>query len=217
MDIEVASLISGYAGGYFLMSDEDGSLSWYTTRKRALIPLDERFHISRSLQRKLRAKQFKFAINQAFMEVVDGCAARAETWISAEMKQVYNQLNQAGYAHTFETYTAQGTLAGGILGITLGSVFIGESMFHATTDGSKAAMAGLVMHLRFCGFTILDAQIQNPFLSTFGCYEMETGAFMHTFSREIQRKPTSLFTSLASGADFAAAVAVSLRPPMPLA
>ena len=205
LDTSIETVLKGYASGYFLMADEKDVLGWYGSEKRALIPLDERFHLSRSLKRKLRVGQFYFGINQQFENVVDGCAKRTETWITPELKAIYNQLHLAGFAHSFESYTAGGQLAGGILGITLGRAFIGESMFHQVTDGSKAAMAGLVEHLRACGFSLLDAQIQNPFLATFGCYEVTEKEFLSLFDMVINAHPTLPFTFLGDG--LAAAVA----------
>ena len=61
-------------------------------------------------------------------------------------------------------------MAGGILGITLGGAFLGESMFFRTPNGSKVAMVKLVEHLRGKGFTLFDAQLQNEHLARFGSY-----------------------------------------------
>ncbi|XTZ10233.1 MAG: leucyl/phenylalanyl-tRNA--protein transferase, partial [cyanobacterium endosymbiont of Rhopalodia yunnanensis] len=55
-------IIEGYAQGYFVMADEMGVLGWYSSRQRALIPLDERFHYPKSLQRILNQKRFSVEI-----------------------------------------------------------------------------------------------------------------------------------------------------------
>jgi leucyl/phenylalanyl-tRNA---protein transferase len=104
--------------------------------------------------------------------VVDLCANRETTWISAELKQVYRALNQAGWAHSFETW--QGAeLAGGILGIAINGLFIGESMFYRIPEASKVAMVKLVQHLSARGYVLFDAQLMNPHLARFGAYEVE--------------------------------------------
>lgn len=164
----VPELLRGYASGAFLMDNGDG-LQWYTSRKRALVPLDERFHEPRSLRRALR--HFDVRINSNFSGVVDGCANREETWISPELRDIYAALHEAGFAHSFETWQ-DGRLAGGVLGITIGGAFIGESMFHAVTNASKVALVRLVHHLRDRNFMLFDAQIQNPHLAKFGVYEV---------------------------------------------
>lgn len=164
----VPEVLAGYAAGAFLMDNGDG-LQWYTSRRRALVPLDERFHTPRSLKRALGT--FEVRVDADFEGVVAGCANRDETWISDELRGVYLALHAAGHAHSFETWQA-GRLAGGVLGITLGGAFIGESMFHQVTDASKVALARLVEHLRARGFALFDAQIQNPHLARFGTYEV---------------------------------------------
>lgn len=164
----VRALLEGYAAGAFLMDNGDG-LRWYSVQRRALVPLDDRFHTPRSLRRHLT--RFETRVNADFMGVVDGCAAREETWISSELRDVYALLHAHGHAHSFEAWQ-NGRLAGGVLGITIGRAFIGESMFHAVTHASKVALVRLAEHLRARGFTLFDAQIQNPHLARFGTYEV---------------------------------------------
>ncbi len=171
--IDVAAIVAGYAQGYFLMADEEtGSLDWYGTEQHTVIPLDERFHCPRSLRPLVRSEHFQVNINRAFDQVVEGCAARPQTWISSELKQIYAALHQAGFAHSFETWQGD-TLAGGILGITIGAAFIGESMFYRIPNGSKVAMVKLVQHLRARGFRLFDAQLMNPHLARFGAFPMD--------------------------------------------
>ncbi|MGK7898245.1 MAG: leucyl/phenylalanyl-tRNA--protein transferase, partial [Xenococcus sp. (in: cyanobacteria)] len=135
-NVDVSSIIQGYSQGYFLMSDENSNLSWYSSRQRTLIPLDHRFRYPKSLRRVLNQERFSVAIDRSFLEVCEGCAARETTWISPELKQIYFALYQAGWAHSFETWYGD-QLAGGILGIAISGMFIGESMFYRINDGSK--------------------------------------------------------------------------------
>lgn len=165
----IASIIQGYAQGYFLMADESGELGWYTSRQRTLIPLDHRFRYPKSLRRAINQKRFTVAIDRDFQAVCQGCADREETWISEDLMAVYGELHQAGWAHSFETWEGD-RLAGGILGIVIRGAFIGESMFYRIPEGSKVAMVKLVEHLRERGFVLFDAQLQNPHLERFGSY-----------------------------------------------
>ncbi|KKD34579.1 MAG: leucyl/phenylalanyl-tRNA--protein transferase [Limnoraphis robusta] len=170
MQYDVAAIIQGYAQGYFLMADEDDqNLGWYTSRQRALIPLDERFRYPRSLQRVINQNRFSVAVNRDFNAVVEGCANRETTWISSELKSIYYALYRAGYAYSFETWQGD-QLAGGILGLVIGGAFIGESMFYRIPEGSKVAMVKLVERLRERNFVLFDAQMNNPHLDRFGAY-----------------------------------------------
>jgi leucyl/phenylalanyl-tRNA--protein transferase len=188
MRIDVPSIIQGYAQGYFLMADESGKdLAWYTSRERTLIPLDERFRYPRSLQRVLNQGRFSVAINRDFKAVVEGCADRDTTWISEELKEIYWTLNQEGWAHSFETWQGD-ELAGGILGIAIRGVFIGESMFYRIPDGSKVAMVKLVEHLKARQFLLFDAQMMNPHLERFGAFGIEGRRYKDLLRQALDRE-----------------------------
>jgi leucyl/phenylalanyl-tRNA---protein transferase len=178
-------IVEGYANGYFPMANHNGRLSWYSSQTHTLMPLDERFHVPRSLKRALNSGRFEVRINTAFAEVVQGCAAREETWISDELEGIYLALNRAGVAHSFETWEGD-VLAGGVLGLALGGAFIGESMFFRIPEGSKVALVRLVEHLRARGFTVFDAQLQNPHLERFGSFEMREKEYKGVLERAIQ-------------------------------
>ena len=177
LDFDIPSIIRGYSQGYFLMAeDEEEELVWYSSNQRTLIPLDNRFRYPKSLRRAINQNRFSVAIDRDFSAVCDGCANRETTWISSELKQVYLALNQAGWAHSFETWQDD-KLAGAILGIAIGGIFIGESMFFNIPEGSKVAMVKLVEHLRARGYLIFDAQLQNPHLARFGSYIIKSSEY----------------------------------------
>lgn len=174
------------------MADETGgNLSWYSSRGRTLIPLDERFRYPRSLQRVLNQNRFTIAINRDFQAVVEGCANRETTWISSELQEIYWKLHLAGWAHSFETWQDD-ELAGGILGVVIGGAFIGESMFYRIPEGSKVAMVKLVERLRARQFVLFDAQMNNPHLERFGSYEVSDRTYQKLLHEALQRE-CSLF------------------------
>jgi len=173
MEYDVAAIIRGYTQGYFLMADESNNLGWYGSNERTLIPLDDRFRYPKSLQRVLNQDRFTVAVNRDFLGVVAGCANRDTTWISPELEKIYWLLYQTGYAYSFETWQGD-ELAGGILGIVIGGIFIGESMFFNISEGSKVAMVKLVERLRERKFLLFDAQMMNPHLARFGAYHVSS-------------------------------------------
>lgn len=188
MQYDIASIIQGYAQGYFLMAnDGEESLGWYSSRRRALIPLDERFHYPRSLQRFINQNRFTVAINRDFNGVVEGCSNRDSTWISTELKKIYCALYEAGYAYSFETWQGD-ELAGGILGIAIGGAFIGESMFYRIPNGSKVAMVKLVERLKERQYILFDAQMTNPHLERFGSYVVTDKHYKMLLRLSLQRQ-----------------------------
>ncbi|MBN3888318.1 MAG: leucyl/phenylalanyl-tRNA--protein transferase [Nostoc sp. JL31] len=186
MQYDIAAIVEGYAQGYFLMADERDRLSWYGSRDRTFIPLDERFRYPKSLQRVLNQERFTVAINRDFQAVVAGCADRETTWISPELEKIYWLLYQKGYAYSFETWQGD-ELAGGILGIVIGGAFIGESMFYRIPEGSKVAMVKLVEKLRQREFVFFDAQMMNPHLERFGAYRVGDKEYQYLLQQALQR------------------------------
>lgn len=183
---DIRAIIKGYAQGYFLMDNDNGKLDWYCSKKRALIPLDERFRYPKSLRRALNQKRFTVAINKDFPAVCAGCAARPSTWISPKLLEIYLALHETGWAHSFETWQGN-KLAGGILGIVLRGAFIGESMFYRVPEASKVAMVKLVEHLRQRNFLLFDAQIQNPHLERFGAHVVSDRAYKALLQQALTR------------------------------
>lgn len=185
---DISAIVQGYAQGYFLMAEEaEGSLGWYSSRQRTLIPLDQRFRYPRSLRRILNQNRFTVAVNQDFGAVVEGCANREVTWISNELKEIYFALHQAGWAHSFETWQGD-RLAGGILGIVIGGAFIGESMFFSIPEGSKVALVRLVERLRERQFVLFDAQMMNPHLERFGAYIIDSKQYKDLLRQALNRQ-----------------------------
>jgi len=169
--ISPALLIEGYLQGVFPMGMEDGEIGWFSPDPRAIIPLDDSFHVPHGLKSALHRGLFELRVNQSFEEVMRACAARAETWITAEIIESYCELYRHGFAHSVEAWR-EGRLAGGLYGVALGGAFFGESMFHWETDASKVALHGLVERLRLRGFTLLDTQWITPHLRQFGAMEI---------------------------------------------
>jgi leucyl/phenylalanyl-tRNA---protein transferase len=190
MEIDVAAVVEAYSQGYFLMAGDDQQLDWYSSHQRTLIPLDDRFHYPKSLQRVLNQQRFSVEINRDFKGVCQGCADRDRTWISDELMEVYLALHQAGWAHSFETWQGE-QLAGGILGIAIKGAFIGESMFFNITEASKVAMVKLVEHLRRQQYVLFDAQLQNPHLERFGSYIVSSEQYQNLLDKAIRQN--SLF------------------------
>jgi leucyl/phenylalanyl-tRNA--protein transferase len=183
--IYLPDIIEGYAKGYFLMADDNGNLEWFKSRQRAIIPLEEGFRYPKSLRRVLNQNRFSTAINRDFLAVCQGCANRETTWISPQLIEVYLALHQAGFAYSFETWQDD-QLAGGLLGIAFGGVFIGESMFYQIPEGSKVAMVKLVEHLKNRGFILFDVQMQNPHLQRFGAYIIKDQEYQYLLQKALK-------------------------------
>jgi leucyl/phenylalanyl-tRNA--protein transferase len=165
-------IIAAYRGGYFPMPDPDtGEILWYNPDPRTIIPLDQ-FHISKSLRRTARQSGYKITFDQDFFNVVEGCADRNPTWISAEIKSAYTRLFELGFGHSIEIWNETGDLVGGLYGLTQGAVFNAESMFSREVDASKIALWALTKLMQECGMTLLEVQFMTPHLKSLGAQEI---------------------------------------------
>ena len=186
-------LLRAYAAGIFPMAESAKSteLRWYDPPIRALIPLDEHFHVPRRLARTLRKNPYQVTLNRAFEEVMRNCAAPAKdretTWINDEIIRLYTALHRRGHAHSIEAWQDE-TLVGGLYGVSLGSAFFGESMFSRRTDASKIALAHLVALLRHCRYALLDTQFLTAHLERFGAFEIARSAYHLMLEAAVKRK-----------------------------
>lgn len=173
MTITPELLLNAYAAGVFPMSEgrDDPDLFWVDPKLRGIIPLDG-FHISRSLARRIRQGGYGVSLNCDFEGVMRACADRPETWINAEILDLYCRLHRMGCAHSLEIWSAESELIGGVYGVALGTAYFGESMFSRRTDASKLALGWLVDHLRRTGFTLFDTQFLTKHLASLGAQEI---------------------------------------------
>jgi leucyl/phenylalanyl-tRNA---protein transferase len=168
-------MIAEYRQGRFPMAGKLGRISWHTPEARAILPLDDRFHVSRNLRQLIRSQRFEIRFDSAFREVITACAApgprREITWLSSEMIAAYCRLHERGYAHSFEAWR-DGQLVGGGYGVAIGGLFAGESMFTRESNASKVALVHHTERLRQHGFCLCDAQILNDHTRQFGAIEI---------------------------------------------
>ena len=165
-------LLHGYASGVFPMSDsvDDPEIYWVDPQQRGIFPLDK-FHVSHSLARRIKLAPYKVTVNLHFSAVVKACANRAETWINAEIFNLYTLLHTMGFAHSIEVMDGE-ELVGGVYGVVLNGAFFGESMFSTRTDASKIALTYLVARLKFGGFCLFDTQFLTDHLASLGAVEI---------------------------------------------
>jgi leucyl/phenylalanyl-tRNA--protein transferase len=188
-DLEPATLIAAYRRGVFPWPYDDQPLLWWSPDPRAILPLGA-LHVSRSLARTLRRGRFSVTVNADFPAVIDGCAARPETWITPAMRTAYVRLHTLGWAHSVEVWGPDGALAGGLYGVAVGGLFAAESMFHHARDASKVAVVGLVEHARRVGITLLDVQVPTPHLTTLGARAVPRAEYLTLLARARDRRVT---------------------------
>ncbi len=184
-------LISAYRQGIFPWYEEGRPILWWSPEPRFVL-LPEELHISRSLRKFLKKRPFTFTIDAAFIEVIRACKSverpRQEgTWITNLMVKGYQQLFELGYAHSLEVW-CDGGLAGGLYGVSVGSIFAGESMFSFRSNASKAALAALVTASRD-SYALIDCQVYTDHLAAMGAREISRREYLSQLKTALLRTP----------------------------
>jgi leucyl/phenylalanyl-tRNA--protein transferase len=171
-DFAPETIVEAYRHGIFPWPHPNEEFLWFSPDPRAVIPVDGP-HGSRRLERTLRSGRFRATMNAAFPDVVHACAQREEgTWITPGIIEAYCRLHELGWAHSFETWTPDGVLAGGLYGVAVGGLFGAESMFYRIRDGSKAAMVAMMVQARLSGMGLIDVQVLTPHTASMGAVEI---------------------------------------------
>ncbi|MET0820668.1 MAG: leucyl/phenylalanyl-tRNA--protein transferase [Aeromicrobium sp.] len=183
-DLEPGTILEAYRCGAFPMPHDGDLLWWSPMRRGVLVPADIR--VSRSLARSVR--RFMVTVDESFADVVDACAdpSRPGSWIDADIRDAYVHLHELGWAHSIETRTSDGTLVGGLYGLSIGALFAGESMFHHATDASKVALVELA---RRVGGGLIDTQWSTPHLASLGVTEWSREVYLDRIAPLVDASP----------------------------
>lgn len=183
-DLSVERLLEAYRRGVFPWYSKGQPPLWWSPDPRMVLFCDE-LKVPRSLAKSIRNKGYEVRVDNAFPEVLKGCAEprRNEpgTWLGPDMRVAYARLHQDGYAHSFETWR-DGELVGGLYGVALGRMFYGESMFSRATDASKVALVELVSYLKTRGYPLIDCQMHTPLLESLGAREIARREFLRALA-----------------------------------
>lgn len=169
-DLSVERLLLAYTHGIFPWFEPDEEILWWCPKDRFVI-FPHEIHISRSMQKYAKKHQLKTVLNRDFADTMHRCRIKREfakgTWISDEMEAAYLRLHENGYAVSLEIFE-DGTLAGGLYGVSIGRCFFGESMFSERKNGSKTALIALAHILSENQFLFIDCQFYTEHLESMG-------------------------------------------------
>lgn len=179
-DLSPERLLAAYRRGIFPWYSEGEPVLWWSPDPRCVFRTDQ-LKPNRSLRRQLAGKRWRLSVDQAFDQVIRGCAEprdnQSSTWIVPAMLEAYERLHRDGHAHSVEVWDGE-RLVGGIYGVAIGRLFCGESMFSRESGGSKLALVGLAALLQQRGFPLIDAQVANPHTLGLGALEIPRQSFL---------------------------------------
>lgn len=171
-DLSPERLLMAYQHGIFPWYSPGEAILWWSPDPRAVL-FPAEFHLSRSLARFIRHSHWRVTLNQAFSQVVAGCADRVAegTWIGPEVALAYQQLHHLGQAHSVEIWQ-EDELIGGMYGVAQGALFCGESMFSRLPNASKVALSCFCRFFMHQGGKLIDCQVLNAHTASLGAREI---------------------------------------------
>src|SRR5436305_1045420 len=180
-DLSRVRLLLAYRNGIFPWYENKYILWWCPDPRFVLFPGE--LKISSSMKQLLKKQVFEFSVNTDFDGVISQCKAISRrgqngTWITEEMRNAYNDLHRAGYAHSAEV-RLNGELVGGLYGVRLGKMFYGESMFSRYSNASKYAFIRYVELLRSEGVELIDCQVYTSHLESLGARMIRRTEFLN--------------------------------------
>jgi len=186
-DLSPSAIVEAYRRGLFPMpysDDQTVDMAWWSPTRRAIIPLDG-LRMSRSLRRSMR--RYRTSIDERFPEVIRACAEvpRPAGWISEAIIDAFCELHRLGWAHSVESCDESGRHVGGLYGVRVGGLFVGESMFHLARDASKVALVALVEAMRDEEMVLLDAQWMTGHLASLGAVEVSRASYLRMLAEAI--------------------------------
>lgn len=187
-DLSPGRLLLAYSNGIFPWYSEIEPIIWWSPDPRFIL-YPEEIKVSKSMSKLLKKNIFTIKMDTCFRDIITQCGTDRQdgTWITTEMIEAYCKLHELGFAHSVETWH-EGTLVGGLYGVSLGLCFFGESMFSKMSNASKAALITLSHILAKKGFLLIDSQVHTKHLESLGAKNIPRSEFLSLLSRALKQE-----------------------------
>ena len=100
-------------------------------------------HLGRNVRKRLRRDGLRTTANAAFGQVAEACrAGREPRWLTDALLGSLTELHDQGWAHSIEVWLDD-DLVGGAMGIGIGGVMSGDSLFGRHQGAAAIAVADM--------------------------------------------------------------------------
>lgn len=187
-DLSVDRLLLAYSNGIFPWYSfrDSKEIHWYCPMRRFVI-FPKEIHVSHSMRTLMNKQRYDVTINNDFDGVIRGCSKlridECGAWLGEDMIKAYTALHEQGFAASVEVWDGD-ALVGGLYGVTIGKVFIGESMFSLVPSASKLALICLAERLSGMDGTMIDCQLETPHLKSMGGRYISYDEYMQIMNAE---------------------------------
>lgn len=176
----------GYLKGIFPWTDSDEFVMWYAPDDRMVL-FPGNLKIRKSTRQLLNQQNFSITVDQCFQRVIESCRdayrpGQDGTWITPDCLNSFLELHTDGVSHSVEVWEGN-QLVGGLFGSIIGKMFYGESMFSARPNASKIGFILWASKLFELGIELIDCQVYNDYLASFGAEEIPRFEFVQMNAR----------------------------------
>ncbi len=113
-------------------------------------------------------------------------AGREPRWFTDALLDTMVKLHEEGWAHSIEVWR-DGELIGGALGVGVGLVLSGDSMFSRRPHAARIAVADMAARFAVAGGAAIDAQWDSPFLRSLGAELMPRENYLSLLAGSAER------------------------------
>src|ERR1700730_920485 len=133
------------------------TMPWWSPGPRAVLTHD-RARLGDSVRRRLRRTEWTTTVDAAIPTVVERCGPSrgAESWLSRELADAYLRLAQKGVLHSVEVWDEEENLIGGMFGVLVGAVMMGESGFRTRDNAVRVALLDALYRFTGSGGDFID-------------------------------------------------------------
>jgi leucyl/phenylalanyl-tRNA---protein transferase len=168
------------SGAIAIVGDEKEDpywVAWWSPDPRPIIATDG-VHRGRNVRRRLRHDPLTTTADTAFRRVAEACrTGREPRWLTDPLLDSLTELHDQGWAHSIEVWLDD-DLVGGAVGLGLGTIISGDSLFGRHPGAAAIAVADLSARLAEAGGTLIDAQWDSPFLRSLGAVPVPRGRYL---------------------------------------
>jgi leucyl/phenylalanyl-tRNA--protein transferase len=180
---QVSDGVTGLVGS---TGDDPYQVAWWSPDPRPVMPAGN-IHLGRNTRKELRRGRERTTANVSFLRVAQECrAGREPRWFTDALLESMVNLHEAGWAHSIEVWQ-DGDLIGGALGVGVGAVLSGDSMFSRHPSAARIAVADMGARFAEAGGTLIDAQWDSPFLRSLGAELMPREDYLPLLTASARR------------------------------
>jgi leucyl/phenylalanyl-tRNA---protein transferase len=166
--------------------DDPYWVAWYSPDPRPVICVGH-VRLGRNARKELRRGDLRTTANVSFGRVAAECRAdREPRWLTDALVRTLIELHREGWAHSIEVWL-DGDLVGGAMGIGIGRIISGDSLFSRHPGAGRVAVADMAARLALAGGMLLDAQWDSPFLTSLGAELLPRARYLPLLAHPAQR------------------------------